>query len=137
MIRPGSGNDPKELTPALRGMLLFYINKMKVSSLRLYRESSEHAGKLADMVPPDDRVENSPDSLPVSSIHLNGTLQCIYSVDNSGKLKIKGALYSIPQGKLIHKCVKSGQDYERVIEALSKEFAGLSAKLATDIANGN
>ena len=136
MIRPSDDKQPKELVPSLKEMFLFYLNKMKLSSLRLYRESPEHAGKLGDMVPPEDRAAKSPAGLPVSSIHLNGTLQCIYSVDVSGKLKIKGALYSIPRGKLVHKCVKSGNDYQQVIEALAREFAGLSEKLAAEVDGG-
>ena len=51
-------------------------------------------------------------------------------------MKIKGALYSIPRGKLVHKCVKSGNDYQQVVEALAREFAGLSEKLAAEVAGG-
>jgi hypothetical protein len=136
MVRPVDDKQPKEVILPLKGMFLFYLNKMKLSGLRLYRESMEHTGKLGDMVSPDDRAEKAPLGLPVSSVNLNGTLQCIYSIDSSGKLKMKGVLYSIPRGELIHKVMKSGMNYEQVVKSMAKEFAGLSQKLTEQVAQG-
>jgi hypothetical protein len=136
MIRPSDEDQPQELSAPLKEMLIYHLNQMKLSSLRLYRESPEHAGKLSDMVPPHDRSENAPTGLPVSSIHLNGTLQCVYFVEASGMLKLKAALYSIPRGELVHGCVKTGNDYSQVVESLAREFAGLSEELSATFAVG-
>ena len=135
MVRAADDEDPPQLAELIRDLFVYHLNDMKLVSIRLYRESLDHAGKLVDIVPPGERAENAPDGLPVSSVNLNGTIQCKYSVDSDGKLKLMGALYSIPRGELIHKSVKSGSDYQDVVKELAKEFAGLSEKLASKVAS--
>jgi len=134
MVHDAGDNSTKEVLVPLQEMLIFHFNKMKLSDIRIYRESSDHvAGKLGDLVPPAQRCNKAPYGLPVSSVHLNGTLQVKYSVSIDGELKIMGALYSIPKGELVHKCVKSGTDYEFVVKSLSREFAGFSQKLVASV----